>query len=329
MSDNNRDNRRAQLMKRMEESQIGKEILKVLRQRLETSPTLQQTLKSDEFKGGEYTAERKVLMSINNFGLGEGILAGMATFLVLRRGPQFIVRLLNRRSGGGGGVGGGGYRLDKPSASSGNSPFQQQQQQSNNQQSSGVAVTVMGGLKLALDIFVSMLMAATTSFSVIDEKTLVNSVATLPLGEGRSVVSDEFCVTMQQEIAKRNPAIFANADSPYLKGMYAFSQNCSRRQSYEAVLREESGMSPTDPVSIPSGGVPADYQIMVTDGTTASGSEDDDDASHGASTTDESYFSDSGGFGSDNIFGDDSMSEQDKQWSDSIVTDREDNQKQN
>lgn len=250
-------------------------------------------------------------------------------------------RLMNSRSSGSGGSGGsgggGGYRLDKPSPMSGNNPFQQrrQQQQASDQQSAGGAtVTILGGLKLALDICVSMLMAASTSFSILDENTLVDSVATLPLSEGRSVVSDEFCVTMQQEIAKRNPSIFTKADSIYLKGMYSFSQNCSRRQSYEAVLRQESGMSSNDPVSIPSGGVPEDYQIS-NDGTASYNSGEEEDSSYGASssdnTTDESYFQDSDGFGSDNIFGDDSMGVgiEEQQWSDSVVTDREDDQKRN
>lgn len=320
MSDD-REVRRAKLLKRMEETNVGKEILKVLRQRLENSPTLQQTIASPDFKGGDYNEERKVLMSINNFGLGEGALVGISTFIVLRRGPQLILRLLNSRSSRGGGVGGGGgYKLDRPG---GNSPFQQ-----NPNQQQSFRFNVLGGMKLALDVFVSVLMAGTASFSVLDEEKLVNSVASVPLLEGKSVVSDEFCTTLQQEVAKQNPAVFAKADSAYLKGMFMFSKNCSKRQSYESKLREEYGLSPNESVAIPPGGVPPDYAVLDDDNN--SGDEElwtSEAASNSTGGTDGEYNVSDTGFGDNNIFGGDSTSEAEKQWADSIVTDQEDDRR--
>lgn len=326
-ADDDSEARHAKVLQRVEETRVGKEILEVLRNRLEKSTTLKNTLSSPEFKGGDYAEERKVLVSINNFGLMEGALAGIATFLVLRRGPQLMLRLLNSRAsrggGGGGGTGGAGYQLDRPPTVRGGNPFDKNSQQ---RSGGGVGTAVLGGMKLALDLFVAFLMGASTSFQVIDEEKLVNTVANLPLAEGRSIVSDEFCSTLQQEVVKRNPAVFTQADSAYLRGMYLFHQNCRKRQSYEATLREESGMSPNDPVSIPEGGVPSDY--IMRDGDVSNGN-DDEEASYdnkSSSTTDESYFSDAD-FGSDNIFGDDSTSEAEKEWADSIVTDRENDRK--
>ena len=289
-----RDVRKAKMLKRVDESRAVRAILIVLRQRLETSPTLQKTISSPEFKEQDYAAERKILMAMNNIGLGEGVAAGIATLVLLRRGPQFINRIMTRR---GGGASRGGYQLDRPPSAS---PFQQ----TNKQPPRGVAAAILGGMKLAIDVGVSFLMGATTSFYFIDDKKLTQQVSSLPLVEGKTVICAEFCTTLQQEVAKRDPDFWKQTTNPYLKNMHQFATNCRKRQSYEAKLREEQGLSPDALVSIPLGGVPADYQS---------------DEDFKESNESESFRDIEG----ESFFGEDSMD----QWGDSMVTDREDDRK--
>jgi hypothetical protein len=233
-----RDIQRAKLIKRVEETRMVRDILNVLSQRLhEAAPRISKRLERED--KGDFAAERKIIRSMNNIGLGEGVLAGIVTFLVLRRGPDLVKRMVMRRS-----AQRGGYQLDRPD------PF--------SQPSSSSAASILGGMKLALDVFVSTLMAASASYYFTDERMITATAAQIPLVEGKSLFCDEFCDLVQQQVSQRSNVEWKQVESPYLQSVYGMAKNCQRRKAYENKLREEQGLSPDASVAIPPPGVPLD-----------------------------------------------------------------------
>lgn len=316
-----RDARRAKLEQKLHEQRQLKEILAAVRAHFETSNTMKRTLENPNYKQ-DYEEERKILASFNNAGLAEGMLAGVATFVFLRRGPQMMVRLFSRNnSTTASGGGGGGYRLDRPPSSG----QQQQQRQpfnsSNSQQQQQQANPILGGMKLALDVFVSLLMAASTSFSMVNEKELAHDFAQLPLVQGKSLASDEFCTTISREIGARGLNTTTTTDNVYLLALAKFSRNCRKRHAYEDQLRQQQGLGPNAPVTIPAPGVPED--IMMTEGEeqqTMNYQNDDDFATEMSSFGNNTTKDGGDYFGSDPARGEDL-------WGDDMTTDREDDWK--
>ena len=298
--------------RKKEEIRAVRGIVAAMRNRVDTSNTFQTTLQSPEFKGPDYVAERMKIVALSNAGVMEGVLAFGFTFVVLRRASAMIIRRIERRDIR------SGYRLD-PSAS--RNPFEQSQhQQAENASLLHSGFRILSGTVLfGIDLCVSLLVGARTSMYVIDGEEYMSTASNLPLIEGRSVFCDEFCNTVQQEVAKNqqvNPQFWKNVitrhDNPYLEAAYRFSTNCQKRQAYERKLRFEQGLTPGDPVPIPTGGVPSDIELEDEDNFTEA------DGSSRESEFDELSFNDS-----ESLFGEKSTD----QWVDSFVTDRENGRK--
>ena len=83
-------------------------------------------------------------------------------------------------------------------------------------------------------------------------------------------------------------AALEHPETPALQCLLDFCTNCQRRAAYEALLRRERGLPPTEPVAIPPPGVPLDvaFTDLLADGNgvwdvpdTEGLDDDDDDAS--------------------------------------------------
>lgn len=252
--------------------------------------------------------EKKVLNEIHNSGMMEGIIAGVATFVFVRRFPRYLEKVVARRAaqrGGGGGTpppssssgNNGGYVLDQPPGARVNSPF------SNSSNGSGMPPpgseeTVRRGgilwrtLGLMIDTSLSFLVAAYTSFYMADTQKIAKSVKEIPLMEGRSAISDNFCSDLIQEYNRQwnldpndpqatkntnntNDQLFGVKSSSQKKPLAPFDRkdilknpqlgmlqayiefigNCKKRQAMEKRIRQERGMGPNERVAIPSPGV--------------------------------------------------------------------------
>jgi hypothetical protein len=105
--------------------------------------------------------------------------------------------------------------------------------------------------------------ALTCGEHVFNETRTWKRVSTVPLVEGRSVVSDELCSDVVDAYYRR----FNIGDDdepvehPVLKSIESMAQNCQRRQALERRIRRDRGLDPHVPVSIPPPGVPADYPV--------------------------------------------------------------------
>jgi hypothetical protein len=234
--------------KRKDEAKMLNDLVNALLARTKIANSIGTIAKSEDYK-----IERAGLMSVNNTGLTNGIVATCVTFFLLRTGPKLIAkRLASRRSGG-------GYTLDPPPGTTGN-PFQPT---ATNEPQQTVTATVLSLAKVLFDIYASLLVGALVSNLTLDETKLLPTLASIPLVEGRSFVADEFCKCVQDKIAQRPNTYWTQVDSIYLKQFKAFSDNCARRQAFEEKIRLDNGITVDTPVKIPMGGVPVDYTIKM------------------------------------------------------------------
>jgi hypothetical protein len=169
------------------------------------------------------------------------------------------------------------------------------------------------GAKLGLDMFASLLMGAYTSMYFTDEEQIVAQIASIPLVPGRSVVSDEFCVMLQQELQQKPKEYWRHVESPYLQQIKVFCDNCRKRQVYEAKLRAEQGLGPNDPVNIPEPGVPTDYIVPSEELNNIK--QEQTDGGGGGEDQGEDYYS--------KYFSGIQEGEDELKWVDSLVTDQE------
>ena len=290
------------------EFRVVNTIVEALKRRLETSKTLKETARNPSFRGQDYAAEAKVLSAIAQVGVVERMVATVVSFAFLRRGPAIIGRLLERRSFR------SGYRLDNPT--------QQSQRHGDSSPSRRGIILLAGMIRLGVDVTLSVLVGATTSMRFSATRQTMMKVSDLPLVEGRSIVCDEFCTTIMQEVAKQHKedryfwkTVTTNHDNLPLEGIHRFSINCQKRQAFEQKLREEQGLRSGEPVSIPSGGVPRDFEPEDGDAFTF---QPDDADGNGESELGELTFGDG-----ESLFG----NEKTDQWGESLVTDRENDRK--
>lgn len=286
----------ANIQRQKEENEVFRTIISTLKQRSRASTTLQQTLASPEFQGEDYAAERKIIGVVNDIGITQGLSLGVATFFILRGGPRYVLQLL-RRSGASNPSQRGGYQLDRPSSDP-----------------PRLSTALRKSFKLVVDVWLSAAVGSLFTIQQTDARKITKEVSLLPLVEGRSVICDELCTTLQEEVAKHSPQFWIGAQrNIYLTSIHVLAENCAKRQAYERQLREEQGLPPGTPIAIPLGGVPTNYDVAAGGG-----------GGNSESQFDENYFGD--GYSSnesDSLFGDESAD----QWSDSLVTDREDQRK--
>ena len=93
-------------------------------------------------------------------------------------------------------------------------------------------------------------------------------------------MSEELCEPFSKEFQKFDPQIF-DKQHPSLTGgghlaiddglhdfrntLQGFVANCRRREIYEEELRREQGLRNSEPVVVPSGGVPRDISVTLDD----------------------------------------------------------------
>lgn len=229
--------------------------------------------------------ERKVLLDLNSSGLLQGVAAGAVSFFFLRRArANFIRRMMQQRDDMmARGSGNSGSAFASPPQVR-NSPFAQKQQPPNafnNQDYYSTASALDRAIRRnqagfhfsyifgwTLDALVAFMVASFASLLFTDVDKAMQSLAELPLIEGRSRVADEFCPDMVLELARLQKEAHAShailvldalktPETLALQAIVQFTMNCQKRAAYERQLRREKGVSDTFPVSIPSPGVPA------------------------------------------------------------------------
>jgi hypothetical protein len=205
-----------------------------------------------------YDAERKLLVQINNNGMGAGLVIALGSFLFLRRGPKIFANYVSKKRAREQPM--GGYQFDPPD----------------------MAVRRKPGLlfrtfKFGLDLFVATSMGMYGSAIWTDKNKLMNDLANIPLVEGKSIISEELCddfIDVYRHIPKRTWDKYNGRSEP-LDAISLFVQNCLKRHAVEnQILKERksfgsfevnSSDSEDDDVhpSIPSPGVSPDVSIDI------------------------------------------------------------------
>mmetsp|Transcript_3395 Transcript_3395/g.7033 ORF Transcript_3395/g.7033 Transcript_3395/m.7033 type:complete len:325 (-) Transcript_3395:66-1040(-) len=228
-------------------------------------------------KGLEFgEEEHKVVARMARMGLREGILASITSFVILRRGPKYIGRWVQRRNAqSSSSSSNGSYQLSDPKQlNASNNPFEKaaQQQRGDFPPPRGfVSRTVW----FVFDSVLSLMVGANVSMMYTNKESIRTEVAGLPLVSGRSLVSDALCDDICKELrlvqSEKNPAYERlrrrttepTVGSFFMEGIVQFTQNCERRRYVEKRIRQESGLEATAPVEIPTGGVPPDGPRLV------------------------------------------------------------------
>ena len=191
--------------------------------------------------------EQKVIRKLNGMGLPQGIGATIVTFIVLRRGPVYMARAIQRRqfqrrqqqqqqqssssSSSSSSTPPGTYQFSNPnntnnSSSMSNNPFhrarehQQQYQNGGSGGGSGPELPPIRSSKrhwfgraiwFTFDVTLSLMMGASVSMAYTDLDEIRREIVELPLVKGRSLVSEAFCDRIVQELAvlrKENPPAY-------------------------------------------------------------------------------------------------------------------------
>jgi len=268
------------------------------RQSEETGANLKTDIK---LKMGE--EEQKILYRQNGMGLKEGVAAGIVTFIVLRKGPIYMSRWLQKRAlqqqqaqakpppQSGMNVpplrGDGSYQLSNPNGvSKANNPFQRVQNPEGPPRSKSI---VLRSIWFGFDALLSLMVAASVSMTYTDADKLRRELVEIPLVTGRSLVSDTLCdditaelqkvqqeelpvyLRLQQSLKEQHHHqggttndIPKSPASFYLESIQHFTENCQRRRAMERRIRQEQGLDKRDSVEIPSPGVPRDGPRLVT-----------------------------------------------------------------
>lgn len=216
--------------------------------------------------------EKRIIANMNGRGLREGVAAGLATFLVLRRGPVYVGRWVRRRQLAGRSTlhstPGSGYQLSDPrtpTGATGSNPFQR----STSPEFPRSRSLVLRATWFMFDVTLSLMMAASVSMAYTDTDEIRRQILDMPLVSGRSLTADALCddvvrelVMVQEEknaayerLQKLNKRGTRTPASSLLEGIVQFCENCQRRRYVEKVIRQERGMGSTEPVEVPIPGV--------------------------------------------------------------------------
>jgi hypothetical protein len=290
------------------------DILRTKAQWMTSDSTIMEAL-DQTIRSPPYTAERGRITEMNNdMGLWKGVALGMGTFVFLRSGPRMLRWWLSPRSNST-----WAYTLDR-------NPY------SSNVPSPSVDVSPKIGLdpttagpsffwkmvKLGMDTFVSLSMAAWGSFYFMDTQEMTRSISRMPLIEGKSLVSQLLCddfIDLYQSIPRRKWDNYTNLHQQLeavtgkktnLMMIQDFVWNCIKRKTYEKQMSLES-LSTSSTVSsesteqesgdswlgegvveIPYPGVPEDIEIVLE--------WKDKQDSDPSSTEDEDFFTEDSSF---------------------------------
>ncbi|KAL7534619.1 hypothetical protein ACHAWF_004889 [Thalassiosira exigua] len=220
----------------------------------------------------EFNAEKGKLNDMNQLGLPQGVMCGIATFAFLRWSPGAISRMLQRRAGAGVGASEGiaspfakapGYKFDAPPGQ----PIIERPS------------LFFRSVRLTLDLFVSFSLGAYASLYFVDKNKMMKTFTDLPLVEGRSLLSEELCEDFAREFRKFDREIWdknhqslsgggetiEDGEHDFRNTMQGFVANCKRRAIYEGEIRKERGLGDSEPVVVPSPGVPRDISVSLDD----------------------------------------------------------------
>lgn len=251
------------------------------------------------YKRPEFAAEKRILNDMNSIGLSKGIISGLACFAFLRTSPRLISNYLRRRAGSSGAdINAGAPNPFQQKASSGSGYKFDSLQKNESVERPGL---VFRGVRLMLDSFVSLSIGAYASIFFTDTTKMMEKFSTVPLVEGRSLLSEQLCRDFTKEFQQYDRTVW-NSTHPSLTGgdvsgggkdidgfrdlIQGFVVNCKRREIYEKEIRAEQGLGEDDPVIIPTPGVPRDIPLTLDDllSTKESG-----DSLHDADGGDEFY----------------------------------------
>jgi hypothetical protein len=240
--------------------------------------------------------ERKALLQINNIGLWQGVTAGVVSFVMMRRTRAAFYRRhrlwtqQQQHPGGEPRVVPNNSPFQASSVSRNHSWTENMQQpQPPSFLEPRPGFSFFNIFFLLFDGIVSCTAALAVSLMFTDGNKIMEGIAGLPLIQGKSVVADEFCPVVitewmrlereaaaasTNEVQVLDPApndhalsgqsapalpflsITTASESPYLRAVVDFKDNCLRRQAYERRLRRSSGLDSHAPVAIPPPGVP-------------------------------------------------------------------------
>mmetsp|Transcript_20246 Transcript_20246/g.31637 ORF Transcript_20246/g.31637 Transcript_20246/m.31637 type:complete len:307 (+) Transcript_20246:114-1034(+) len=228
------------------------------------------------YKRPEFAAEKRILNEMNSVGLSKGILSGLACFAFLRTSPRLISNYLRRRAGSSGAdINAGAPNPFQKQASGSGYKFDSLQKNQNVERPG----LLFRGVRLMLDSFVSLSIGAYASIFFTDTTKMMEKFSTVPLVEGRSLLSEQLCKDFTREFQQYDRAVW-NSKHPSLTAVdvsggkeidgfrdliQGFVVNCKRREIYETEIREEQGLGADDPVIIPTPGVPRDISLTLGD----------------------------------------------------------------
>ena len=183
----------------------------------------------DEFRMGD--AEQRIFHSISVHGVPEGILAGIVTFGILRKGPVYMARYLYRRKqtfennnmrAGGGAPTATPHKYPGPPSPNQSPPKTSYEYQvsalpnqinNNSKNNDPFQVALLKDYPRSRNFFVrsiwfwfdsmlSLMMGASVCMACSDSvEDIKDRIVALPLQPGRSLTSDTFCPVMIRELA--------------------------------------------------------------------------------------------------------------------------------
>ena len=156
----------------------------------------------------------------------------------------------------------------------------------------------------------------TVSFMLTDINKILDKLSSIPLTEGQSTISREFCPDVVQSLRKIKAQdadaaeIIKDPQTKQLQAVLDFAENCQRRAAFEKQLRRDKGVGRHYPVDVPPPGVPLDFPLDSSlEGDDDDGGKDDDKKE------------------GDNDDFDFYEPQQSTDWADNFTTDREDDKK--
>ena len=248
------DKLQQQLQHRREEMQLFQRFRMIASKKLEALANQSEKM-GIEYEMGE--EEKRIFRQMHGMGLKEGILAGIVTFVILRRGPIVVAQRIHRRQQmqqDSAGImhhrgtpqppptppsssslpppprGDGSYQLSTPSQRSGN-PFQTVRPDFPRPRNA-----FLRAIWFSFDSVLSLMMAASVSMAFTDTDKIRHQLLDLPLIEGRSLVCDALCDEISIELEKvreeENPAFLRLQSS--MRSLHGHESNGGRNISSTA-----------------------------------------------------------------------------------------------
>jgi hypothetical protein len=211
-----------ELQKRLKENH--EEALLLNRFKQVATSRLEEMALQSETSGVKYQMgdqERKIFQSLYGMGITEGIVAGIVTFVVLRKGPVYIARYVyNRKMAA---AQGGhptpqhpsaspwtspppktpdGYQFSLPNSATGGNPTSHNPFQVGIRQDYPRSRNwLVRSIWFAFDSLLSVMMAASVSMAYTDVDQIKDQIVKLPLAPGPSLTSDALCKAITKELA--------------------------------------------------------------------------------------------------------------------------------